>query len=63
MSGKSCSVENPEGIRRVVNGHTLAPRSQRRTETAQVSYMAYDPFSKTMRLKTVEVKKSLVFLD
>jgi hypothetical protein len=31
-SGKSCSTINPDGIRRTVNGKTLAPRSKRKTE-------------------------------
>ena len=32
MSGKSCSVENPDGIRRKVGGKTLASRSKRKNE-------------------------------
>jgi len=63
MSGKSCSHENPNGVRRVVNGKTLAPRSQRKTKIEYESYMAYYPFSNSMRLKTIEKHVSLVFLD
>lgn len=31
-SSKSCSTINHEGIRRTVNGQTLAPRSKRKNE-------------------------------
>ncbi len=31
-SGKSCSVSNPDGVRRTVSGKTLAPRSKRKNE-------------------------------
>lgn len=59
-SGKSCSIEHPDGIRRVVGGKTLAPRSKRKTETEIKSYMAWD--GEKLSLKRVEVKRSLVFL-
>jgi len=37
MSGKSASHENPDGIRRTVNGKTLAPRSKRKNERVVIS--------------------------
>lgn len=68
MNGKSISIENPDGVRRVVNGKTLAPRSKRRTEKELISYQAWCPIGPGrnaghMVVKTIEVKKSLVFID
>ena len=68
MNGKSCSHEHPDGMRRIVNGHTLAPRSKRRTEKVTDKRMRWMPTGPgrndgTMYLKAVVSYKSLVFLD
>ena len=62
-AGKSCSAQHPDGVRRTVGGHTLAPRSQRKTETIVDNVMRWDPFHKTRMLQPVEKKISKVFLD
>lgn len=65
-SGKSCSVENPDGIRRVVNGHTLAPRSKRRVDVAVNTVRRWHPISDgkyQLRDTVIETKVSKVFLD
>ena len=64
-SGKSCSVENPDGIRRTVNGKKLAPRSKRNTERILNNVQRFTKDNDRWVRENVVITsyKSLVFLD
>ena len=57
--GKSCSEQYPDGVRRIVGGKTLAPRSKRRNQS--VTTTRVNP--RTKEAKIVIHYVSLVFLD
>jgi hypothetical protein len=64
-SGRSCSPSDRDGIRRTVNGKTLAPRSKRKTERTFESCLRWTKDGdKWHQFKTViERNTSLLFLD
>jgi len=65
MNGKSCSQINPDGIRRIVNGKTLATRSKRKNERAVDSVLRWFKSGDKWIQEKVNVERFLskVFLD
>ena len=65
MNGKSCSQINLDGIRRIVNGKTLAPRSKRKNERVVDNVLRWFKSGDKWIQERVNVERfvSKIFLD